>query len=94
MARNENMIAALKRERALYVSQGDDARVAQVDESLKYYGYETDGPADGEGPQDRTARPQSTAEQSKPSVRKGTKKSTAVTPPAAPGDVPPAPPAG
>lgn len=38
--RDENMIAALKRERATYVSRGQDDRVAQVDEQLKHYGYE------------------------------------------------------
>lgn len=38
--RDENMIAALKRERATYVQRGDDDRVAQVDEQLKHYGYE------------------------------------------------------
>jgi hypothetical protein len=40
MARDENMIAALKRERAAYVARGLEDRVAQVDEQLKHYGHE------------------------------------------------------
>lgn len=40
MARDEQMIAALKRERATYVARGLDDRVAQVDEQLAHYGYE------------------------------------------------------
>lgn len=40
MPRDENMIAALKRERAGYVARGMDERVAEVDEQLKHYGYE------------------------------------------------------
>lgn len=40
MARDENMIAALKRERAAYVAAGQDDRVAEVDEQLTHYGYE------------------------------------------------------
>lgn len=38
--RDENMIAALKRERANYVTRGYEDRVRQVDEQLKHYGYE------------------------------------------------------
>jgi hypothetical protein len=40
MARDDNMIAALKRERASYVARGMDDRVAQVDEQLAHYGHE------------------------------------------------------
>jgi len=38
MARNENMIAALLRERAAYAARGDQDRVAQVNEQLRHYG--------------------------------------------------------
>jgi hypothetical protein len=38
--RDDQMIAALKRERATYVARGDDDRVGQVDEQLKNFGYE------------------------------------------------------
>ena len=58
MARDENMIAALKRERATYVAQGEPDRVAQVDEQLKHYGYdgEQDATVDpAGGPAGRTA---------------------------------------
>lgn len=60
MARDENMIAALKRERAGYVARGDEDRVRQVDEQLKHYGYEDaqDGEPDGPAvPKGRTASP-------------------------------------
>ncbi|MFD0885363.1 hypothetical protein ACFQ08_12475 [Streptosporangium algeriense] len=36
---NENMIAALLRERAAYVAASNADRVAQVDEQLAYYGH-------------------------------------------------------
>jgi len=54
--RDENMIAALKRERAAYVALGDQDRAAQVDEQLLYYGYQPagQGPAIG-APDGRTA---------------------------------------
>ncbi|TQS29134.1 hypothetical protein FLW16_12370 [Microbispora sp. KK1-11] len=59
VARDENMIAALKRERAVYANQGDTDRVAQVDGQLKHYGYEgtqdADPNAPAEPPQGRTA---------------------------------------
>lgn len=54
MARNENMIAALRRERALYVTRGDEDRVAQVDEQLHHHGAEVDeelGPVGRSGPE-------------------------------------------
>lgn len=58
MPRDENMIAALKRERAGYVARGDDDRIAQVDEQLARLGYEPAqaavAEADG-GPKGRTA---------------------------------------
>jgi len=50
MARDEIMIAALKRERAGYVSRGETERVRQVDESLKRYGYEGTQDADPNTP--------------------------------------------
>ncbi|MFE7966135.1 hypothetical protein ACFU0X_24385 [Streptomyces cellulosae] len=94
MPRNENMIAALKRERAIYVSQGDEDRVRQVDESLKHYGYTPDGDApapapdgdDGQtGPQDRTTAPQQTAEQGKAPTKRADRKSSPAASPATPG---------
>ncbi|MEU1736468.1 hypothetical protein [Streptosporangium sp. NPDC020145] len=36
---NENMIAGLLRERAVYVAAGHADRVVQVDEQLAYYGH-------------------------------------------------------
>jgi hypothetical protein len=61
--RNENMIAALRRERAGYVARGDDDRVAQVDEQLQRYGYTDDAVTDDTGgPKDRTSPPQRTAD--------------------------------
>jgi uncharacterized membrane protein len=91
MARNETMIAALKRERALYVSQGDDERVRQVDESLRHYGYEPDKTVGEDGPQGRTAAPQQTADQGKAPSKRTAKKAA----PAQPGPTNPvlAPPA-
>lgn len=59
MARDENMIAALKRERAAYAAAGDADRVSQVDEQLKNFGYEgeQDAVVDPTGlPKDRTGR--------------------------------------
>jgi hypothetical protein len=61
--RNENMIAALQRERAGYVARGDDDRVAQVDEQLERYGYTDDAVTDETGgPKGRTTTPQRTAD--------------------------------
>lgn len=62
MARNENMIAALKRERAIYVSQGDEDRVRQVDDSLRHYGYAPDSADEQDGPKRRTAPQKQTAD--------------------------------
>ncbi|MET7679392.1 hypothetical protein [Streptomyces sp. NPDC005423] len=73
MARDENMIAALKRERAVYVSQGDGDRVRQVDESLRHYGYD----AEQDGPQDRTTAPQQMADAGTTPARPAARKSTA-----------------
>lgn len=79
MARDENMIAALKRERAGYVARGDDERVAQVDEQLEHYGYK---PEKAE-PQGRTQAPRQTADQGKPPEKKtAAKKTSAAEPPA------------
>lgn len=41
--RDENMIFALKRERAAMKSLGKDDRVAQINEQLAYYGHNPDG---------------------------------------------------
>jgi len=76
--RNENMIAALKRERAGYVARGLDDRVRQVDEQLEHYGYT---PED-DGPQGRTQAPQQTADQGKAPAKKTAAKKAAAAPPA------------
>lgn len=52
--RNEKMIAALRREREGLAALGKTDRVAQVDEQLKYYGYQPDD----EGKAVRTQLPQ------------------------------------
>ncbi|MFF9582494.1 hypothetical protein [Streptomyces achromogenes] len=78
MARNENMIAALKRERAIYVDAGDEDRVRQVDESLAHYGYDVAGESEQDGPQERGTAPQQTADQGRSPVKKtAAKKPTA-----------------
>ncbi|WP_274031487.1 hypothetical protein [Streptomyces sp. MMBL 11-1] len=51
--RNENMVAALRRERAAYVAKGKDDRVDQVDDQLRRLGADPE-PDKGDGPQDRT----------------------------------------
>lgn len=62
--RDENMIAALKRERAAYAARGMDDRVAEVDEQLTHYGHD---PAGEEAPQGRTGPEQTkqTADETK-----------------------------
>jgi len=81
MARDENMIAALKRERATYVSRGEDDRVKQVDEQLKHYGYEGTQDADPGAvvePQGRTSTAgQQTADATGEQADKGTQTSKA-----------------
>ncbi|MFJ8842943.1 hypothetical protein ACIRFF_08575 [Streptomyces cyaneofuscatus] len=59
--RDENMIAALKRERAAYVAHGKDDRVKQVDDQLRRLGYNPQGEDETGGPQGRT--PQDPAQQ-------------------------------
>lgn len=54
MARDENMIAALQRERAGYETRGLTDRVRQVDEQLAHYGDKRQAVGD-DGPQGRTA---------------------------------------
>jgi|SRR4051812_20653901 hypothetical protein len=84
MARDENMIAALKRERATYIARGLDDRVAQVDDQLKHYGHNpaTDDTADEKaapkGRQTQQAAEQTTAEGG--AGRQDTKPSTAAKP--------------
>ncbi|MFS0697804.1 hypothetical protein [Streptomyces nitrosporeus] len=51
--RDENMVAALRRERATYVAKGKDDRVQQVDDQLRRLGAASE-PGGGEGPQGRT----------------------------------------
>ncbi|MFE9764619.1 hypothetical protein ACFYPC_08830 [Streptomyces sp. NPDC005808] len=81
MASNDNMVAALLRERAVYESRGKTDRVQQVDEQLEHYGY-TPEPDETDGPQGRTATPQQTADQGKPPAKKTAAKKTAAAPPA------------
>ncbi|MFD4786593.1 hypothetical protein ACFWN1_05825 [Streptomyces sp. NPDC058459] len=93
MARDENMIAALKRERANYVALGAEDRVEQVDASLRHYGYDP-GPREDDGPQGRTAAPQQqTADPGSPApasdVQAAVKKPAAKKPAAQPSAVPP-----
>ena len=80
MARDENMIAALKRERAAYVAAGNDDRVAQVDEQLERYGYE---PEKSE-PEGRAQAPQQTADQGRSPAKKTAAKKAPAAEPAAP----------
>lgn len=87
MARDENMIAALKRERAVYISQGDEDRVHQVDESLTHYGYG----AEQDGPQERTTAPQQIADAGAPPARSTARKSTAKKADAKPAEATPSP---
>jgi hypothetical protein len=81
MARDENMIAALKRERAGYVAVGDEDRVRQVDEQLAHYGYKPDGDSEQDGPKGRTGTPQQTADQGKTPSKRAAKKAAAAPPP-------------
>lgn len=62
MARDERMIAALRRERAGYVARGDADRVAQVDRQLAHYGYQPEPDPAQTPPQDPGPVPQRTAE--------------------------------
>lgn len=73
----DNMLAALKRERAGYVSRGLDDRVDQVDKQIAL--LRGDNTPQDE-PQGRTAVPQQTADQG----GKPTAKKTAARKPAAP----------
>lgn len=66
MARDDNMIAALKRERANYVAQGKKDRVRLVDEQLRHHGYTGDETDENAGPQGRTEVPQQTADAGTP----------------------------
>lgn len=79
MASNDNMIAALLRERATYVTQGKTDRVRQVDEQLEHYGYEPEAEAEAE-PQGRMETPQQTAVQGQPPAKKTAAKKTAAAP--------------
>lgn len=82
MAPNDNMIAALRRERAVYETQGKTDRVRQVDEQLEHYGY-TGDPDENDGPQGRTEGAKATADAGTPAAKKtAAKKSAASKPPA------------
>jgi hypothetical protein len=96
MARDENMIAALMRERALYERRGDDDRLKQVDEQLRYYQADDEG-SGGDEPTGRTGpeAAQRTADSGagKPAAKKTAAKKTAASkPPAEPTTEQPAPP--
>lgn len=80
MASFDNMLAALKRERAGYVSRGLDDRVTQVDEQIAL--LRGDDSSEGAAPQGRKAAPQQTADQDKTPAKKTAAKKTAATPPA------------
>ncbi|MFJ3282450.1 hypothetical protein [Streptomyces halstedii] len=82
--RDENMVAALRRERAAYVAQGKDDRVEQVDDQLRRLGAAPE-PDQGDGPQDRTpADPaQQTADQGPGPNTTAASDGTAAAPPAA-----------
>ncbi|MER6956013.1 hypothetical protein [Streptomyces sp. NPDC000618] len=83
MASIDNMLAALKRERAGYVSRGLDDRVAQVDEEIAR--LRGDDSPETEEPQGRTATPpQQTADQGTPPTKKTAAKKASATPPAPP----------
>ncbi|MGQ4358868.1 hypothetical protein [Streptomyces sp. SAS_272] len=85
MASTDNMLAALKRERAGYVSRGLAARVAQVDEEIARLRVEDDPQT--EDPQGRTATPpQQTADQGKPAAKKTAAKKTAASQPSPPAE--------
>jgi hypothetical protein len=75
MARDENMIAALKRERAVYESRGDTDRVKQVDEQLRHYQGDDEAPDSGE-PEGRTG-PESAQRTADSSSGRGAKKTAA-----------------
>lgn len=92
---NDNMIAALKRERAVYEGQGKTDRVRQVDEQLEHYqagGDEApavEEPADRSGP-DSTQR---TADSSGGAAKKTAARKTAASKPPAETEQPVSPPA-
>lgn len=79
MASNDNMIAALLRERATYVTQGKTDRVRQVDQQLEYHGYEPEADQEKE-PQGRSEPPQQTADTGRPAAKKTAAKKTAAPP--------------
>jgi hypothetical protein len=94
MAPDDNMIAALKRERAGYVARGEDDRVAQVDEQLQRHGYAPaqDAVTDPDGaPVGRTADPgQRTAEGGPAAMKAAPAPAPAGGDPGAATDAPPA----
>jgi hypothetical protein len=80
--RDEQMIAALKRERAVYANRGDEDRVKQVDEQLKNYGYSATQDADPSAPAEprgRRARAQQTTAASSSSTGDGKDTSSSKT---------------
>jgi hypothetical protein len=91
MAKDQNMIDALLRERAGYKRRGLDKRVSEVDEQLQHYGYDGDPDAADE-PKGRTAPPKLTADgdagpgagkgpAKAPAKKTAAKKTAAATPP-------------
>lgn len=91
MARDENMIAALKRERAVYESRGDDDRVRQVDEQLRHYQGEGAEAPEGDEPQGRTGPEAAQRTADSGAGRRPAKKTAASKPPADPATKQPAP---
>lgn len=79
MASNDNMIAALLRERDGYVRRNLDDRVKQVDEQLGHLGYAPEG-EQRKGPKGRSSTPQQTADQGKKPPSKRAPKKTAAAP--------------
>ncbi|MFF8910169.1 hypothetical protein [Streptomyces olivaceoviridis] len=80
MARkNENMIAALLRERDGYEQRGLTDRVAEVDAQLEHYGYD-----DEDGPKGRRSAPRQTADGGRPAAKKTAAKKTTAAKPDAP----------
>ncbi|MBL7494468.1 hypothetical protein I6A60_01905 [Frankia sp. AgB1.9] len=67
MDRNENMISALRRERAAYAARGLTDRVAQVDEQLAHHGDAPEPAGDAPaGRQTPAAKQQKAAAPAKP----------------------------
>lgn len=69
--RDENRIAALKRERAGYVQRGEDDRVVAVDAELRKAGYTGDQDPAPKGRVSRTEKQRTATEPTKPADKTG-----------------------